>query len=171
LLKANEDHPMARHLPLLGPAVAGLALGIAAALGPPAAAGEPPHRAAARQTPAQLNLAPVRQHAVSTAVGIGGDALATSSNQTLGLQADGRRGPAPPLNRSPSVQTAVSAAISVGGNSGALSSNNGPVALGNANGIGLTRPAQPLELGPAPRTSTAVSTAVSIGGVPIDAAR
>lgn len=162
---------MARHLALLGPAAFGLALGIAAALGPPAAAGEPPHRATARQAPAQLNLAPVRQRSVSTAVGIGGDALATSSNQTLGLQADGRHGPAPPPSRSPSVQTAVSAAVSVGGNSGALASNNGPVQVGTPNGIGLTKPMSPLELGPAPRTSTAVSTAVSIGGIPVNPAR
>jgi len=134
----------------------------------------PPYRAAHAKPTAQVNLAPIRQRAVSTAVGIGGDALATASNQSLAQQDSaalgGRRGATLQLNRSPTVQTAVSAAISVGGNSAALASNNG-TALGNTSGIGLTKPVPLLELGRAPRTSTAVGTAVSIGGVPIPPVR
>jgi hypothetical protein len=148
------------------------ALGLLAAVGGsgPASAGELPRHRTYAAPAAQLNAAPVRQRAVSTAVGVGGDALATASNQGLAQQDAtrlGGHGPTLQINRSPSVQTAVGAAVSVGGNSAALASNNGPVALGTAGGIGLTKPVSPLELGRAPRTSTAVSTAVSIGGVPV----
>jgi hypothetical protein len=157
------------------------ALGLmTAAIGVPgsAAAETPAYRAHAKPAAAaQVTLAPVRQRAVSTAVGIGGDALATASNQNLAAQnsvSSGRRSPLT-ITRSPSVQTAVGAAISVGGNSAALASNNGAAngssaALGNSSG-GLTKPVPLLELGRAPSTSTAVSTAVSIGGVPISPVR
>jgi hypothetical protein len=160
---------MARRLSLFS----GLAaLGLMAAVGAPgsASASELPHSRTPAKPTAQANLAPIRQRAVSTAVGIGGDALATASNQSLAQQDSvslgGRRGATLQLNRSPTVQTAVSAAISVGGNTAALASNNGAT-LGNTSGIGLTRPVSLLELGRAPSTSTAVSTAISIGGVPI----
>ena len=133
-------------------------------------AGEPP-RASAKPTAAQVNQAPVRQRAVSTAVGIGGDAFAAASNQSLAEPANAKLGGGPGaarrISHSPTVQTAIGVAVSVGGNSAALASNNGPPALGNASGIGLTKPVSPLELGRAPRPSTAVSTAVSIDGIPV----
>jgi hypothetical protein len=165
-----------------GLAALGLIVAAAAgAAGAAASAAEPPHtRPHAAKPAAQANLAPVRQRAVSTAVGIGGDALATASNQNLALQNSGSssngRGSSPPLrqiNRSPSVQTAVSAAVSVGGNSAALAANNADGlqnSTGAASGLGGSRPGVPLspqQLGRAPSTSTAVSTAISIGGVPI----
>jgi hypothetical protein len=169
---------MARLSPLLGLVALGLVAAVGAP-GPASASDLPNHRPLVRQTPAQLNLAPTRQRAVSTAVGVGGDAFASASNQTLGLQDNGtlagRRGATPQLNRSPTVQTAVSAAISVGGNSAALASNTGGGLSGNlqsGNGpVGGVRPVSPLQLGRSPATSTAVSTAVSIDGVAIPASR
>jgi hypothetical protein len=148
-----------------GLAVLGL-LAAALATGP-AAAGEPPH-ARGGAKPAAVNLAPLRQRAVSTAVGVGGDALATAANQSLAPQTGEPRSR---LARSPAVQTAVSAAVSVGGNSAALAANNG--AALSSGGIGLApRPARPItQLGRAPPTSTAVSTAVTIGGVTIPTER
>src|SRR5690242_20869264 len=175
---------MARRLSLLasgGLTALGLIAAAAAAIataGAPAAASAaepppPPHyrpyAKPATAPTAQANLAPVRQNAVSTAVGIGGDALATASNQSLALQnsggsGNGRGGLPTPLqiNRSSSVQTAVSAAVSVGGNSAALASNNADRPQANAGqgpapGPGL--PFSPPQLGRAPSTSTAVSTA------------
>lgn len=148
------------------------ALGLMATVGTTgiASAGELPHYRPAAKPLIQRNAAPTRQNTVSTAVAVGGDALASTSNQYLGLQSNstlgGRRGAALQFNRSPSVQTAVSAAISVGGNAAALSSNNGAV-LGNASGIGLTKSVPLQALGPAPSTSTAVSTAVTINGVAV----
>lgn len=148
------------------------ALGLMAAVGTPgiASAGEMPHYRPSAKPLVQGNIAPTRQRTVSTAVAVGGDALASASNQNLGLQTNstlaGRRGAALQFNRSPTVQTAVSAAVSVGGNAAALSSNNGAV-LGNTSGIGLTNPVPLQALGPAPSTSTAVSTAVSIDGVAV----
>jgi hypothetical protein len=143
-----------------------VALGLLAVCGLPeaASAAEP------RQKPgAQLNHAPVRQRAVSTAVGIGGDAFAAASNQSLGLQNSSTTSGGRQIHRSPTVQTAVSAAVSVGGNSAALASNNGAALEGNPV-LGGTRPIPVQQLGRAPRT-TAVSTAVSIDGVPLAAAR
>jgi len=163
---------MARHSPLLGLA----ALGLIAVLGTPgsASASEPPrHRPYAAAPGAQANLAPVRQRAVSTALSIGGDALATASNNSLAQQdnakSGGRRSTLQ-LSRAPTVQTAVSAAVSVGGSSAtALAGNNGALPQGNVvpGGGGKSL----LEIGRAPSTQTAVSTAVSIDGVPIPAGR
>jgi hypothetical protein len=159
---------MARRVSLLS----GLAmLGLAAAVGMPGiASARELARSPQTALPSQLNVAPVHQNTVSTAVSVGSNALATAANQNLGLQTNttlgGSHGAALQLNQSPTVQTAVSAAVSVGGNAAALSSNNGPL-LGNATGIGLTKPVPLLSLGPSPSTSTAVSTAVSIDGVSV----
>lgn len=159
---------MARRLSLLSAGLA--ALGLLAAVGMPGtgSARELQHYHA--KPLIQGNIAPTRQNTVSTAVSVGSNALATASNQNLGLQTNttlaGPRGAAVQFNHSPTVQTALSAAISVGGNATALSSNNAPL-LGDSSGIGLTKPVPLQALGPAPSTSTAVSTAISIDGVPV----
>ena len=151
------------------------ALGLLTAVGASGSvsAGEP-HRASAKPT-AQVNHAPVRQRAVSTAIGLGGDAFAAASNQSLAEPANAKFGGGPgaarQISHSPTVQTAIGVAVSVGGNSAALASNNGPAAGPAAPALGLGKSVSPLELGRAPRTSTAVSTAVSIDGVPIPTAR
>lgn len=157
--------------------LSGLAtLGLIAAVGMPgiASARELPRSHQYAPLAAQLNLAPVHQNTVSTAVSVGSTALATAANQNLGLQSNtilgGPNGAALQFNRSPAVQTAVSAAVSVGGNAAASSSNNGPL-LGNTGGISLTKPVPLLSLGPSPSTSTAVSTAVSINGVSVPKSR
>jgi hypothetical protein len=160
---------MAHHRSLLGLA----ALGLIALCGLPeaASASEPRHP---NKSAAQVNVAPIRQRAVGTAVAVGGDAFTSATNQSLGLQDNsskfsGKRGTPLQLQRSPTVQTAVSAAVSVGGNSGAFASNTGDGFQSNAAPSG-TRSIPLTELGRAPR-STAVSTAVSINGIPIAAAR
>src|ERR687884_939197 len=95
---------------LSGLAALGLMTAAIGVSGAAASAAElPPYRAAHAKPTAQVNLAPVRQRAVSTAVGIGGDALATASNQSLAQQDSaalgGRRGRGATLqlNRSPTV--------------------------------------------------------------------
>jgi hypothetical protein len=158
---------MAHHRSLLGLA----ALGLIALCGltEAASASEPRH---SKKSAAQVNVAPIRQRAVGTAVAVGGDAFTSATNQSLGLQDNsskfsGKRGTPRQIQRSPTVQTAVGAAISVGGKSGALASNTGEALQNNATPSGA-RPIPLTELNRAPR-STAVSTAVSIGGVPIPA--
>jgi hypothetical protein len=164
---------MARRPSLLsGLAALGLMLAIGAP-GPASAIELPTHRASAKPT-VQGNFAPTRQKAVSTAISIGGPALASAANQSLTAQDNSalpvRRGPVLQFSRSPTVQTAVSAAISVGGPSAtALAANNGS-ATQNAT-LGPSRPVPLQQLGRAPAVLTAVSTAVRIDGLPIPLTR